>query len=804
MFDDQSFANPSKEYSPVPFWFWNDEMSDEKIVYELEEMANKSISEVIIHSRKGMTFEYLSEEWFHKIGVALLTAKKLGMRLWIYDENDWPSGYAGGRVLQKDPSFAAKCLSVEKIYPVLGKPVHIHDKAGSQLVAVIAVFQDKEFVDVTDYGKDGKEPWRSPSLCWEIFVFRMENCLHTPAYTDAPYVDLLNEKATEVFLDVTHREYKRRFPADWGKTIKGFFTDEPGFYQNYLEQAKNLNTIAWTPLFPERFKKAYGYDIRPYLPTLWQDMALSKKIRADYYEALDRFYKESYFDKIRAFLHEDGLLLIGHLHHEEKLSWLVQTEGDFFSVIDGLDYTGIDCIDRGLPRITERLCSSAADLYKKPRSMSETFGGFGWELTPKEMKKYIDLQFAQGINMLVLHALFSSIEGFRKLESPPSLFYQNDYWPHFDMISRYITRLSFALSQGKHRPKVAVYYPASAAEKLFMPLDHHDVCDIDDCLDRLTGYLLSFGIDYELVPESFLSKARIEHNRLVYEDFSFEALILPCYPDESVLPIIKEFSKEGLIYSLGKRKHDDFVSEFHFYFDEAAVIESLNKKIDKGFDGENVISYARYGKGWKLLFLVNQANEENSLSLGLDSDEAVEELNAETGEIVTLFVKGAKRNEKISLEPNAAKLLLFVSDPSFVALPLKATPGGKKVPLLFEEASFNGEKYPFVSAHKNNLHQFDGEIVLKYAFELADNFQALALHFGDIRDFATVYVNGQEAGTRLYPPFVFDIAAFAKTGCNEITLSIHNVKANAFEGKDLDAGLLGEAYVEVIERVKNS
>ncbi len=799
MFDNKSFANPLKEYSPVPFWFWNDEMKDEEIVYELKEMASKSIYEAIIHARKGLAFEYLSEEWFHKIGVALKMAEKLGMRLWIYDEDDWPSGYAGGRVLKRDPSFASKCLSVEKIYPVLGKPVYIPNKPNSDLVAVVAVFQDKEFIDITDCGRNGKEPWHSTTLCWEVFVFRMENCLHTPAYTDTPYVDLLNEKATEAFIEVTHKEYKKRFPQYWGNVIKGFFTDEPGFYQNYLEQAKNLNTIAWSKLFPERFKKAYGYDIRPYLPTLWQDMELSKKIRADYYEALDRFYKESYFDKITDFLHEDGLLLIGHLHHEEKLSWLVQTEGDFFSIIDGLDYAGTDCIDKSLPRITEKLCSSAADLLKKPRALSETFGGFGWELTPKEMKRYLDLQFAQGINMVVLHAFFSSIEGFRKMESPPSLFYQNDYWPHFDTISRYITRLSYALSQGEHRPKVALYYPAIAAEKLFTPLSHREVCDIDDCLDRLTGFLLSSGIDYELVPESFLSKAKVDHGRLIYEDFSFEALILPSSPDQSVLPIIKEFSKEGRIYSLGKKKDDNFVSEFHFYFDEANLIKSLDKQIDKGFDGENVISYVRQGTGWKLRFLVNKTDETNFISLHVQEGEVVEEANAETGEIFTLITKGQQRSEKVSFSPNEAKLFLFRTDYPAASSPFKEATNGKKVPLLLEEASFNGEKYPFVSAHKNNLHQFDGEIVLKYTFELSDNFKATALHFGDIRDYATVYINGKEAGTRLYPPFRFDIASFAKTGRNEITLSIHNVKANAFEGKDLDAGLFGEAFVEVTE-----
>ena len=173
MLDKKLFKNPPKEYAPVPFWFWNSAMKDEEIVFELEEMVKEHIYEVILHARKGLPIAYLSEEWFHRVEVTLKTAKRLGMRVWIYDEDNWPSGYASGKVLERDSSFAAKCLTVEKIYPVLGKPVIVPEKKGAELVATIAVYQDKKFIDITDYGRNGKEPWHSETLCWEVFVFRM-------------------------------------------------------------------------------------------------------------------------------------------------------------------------------------------------------------------------------------------------------------------------------------------------------------------------------------------------------------------------------------------------------------------------------------------------------------------------------------------------------------------------------------------------------------------------------------------------------------------------------------------------------
>ncbi len=791
MFDKNLFTNPAKEYPPIPFWFWNGDMNDEEIVFELEQMKQQGIDEAILHARKGLAFDYLSSTWFYKVGLALQTASKLGMRLWIYDESDWPSGYAGGKVIASDPSYSVKCLSVEKIYPVLGKPVIIEEKPGSPIVAVVAVYQDKEFTDITSYGRNGKDPWHSTTLCWEVFVFRMEECLHHPAYTDAPYVDLMNDKAVETFISFTHAEYKKRFPQYWGNVIKGFFTDEPGFYQNYLEQAKNINTIAWTPSFPERFKKAFGYDILPYLPVLWQNMPSSKKIRADYYAALDQFYRESFFDKISSYLHQDGLLLMGHLHREDKLSWLVQTEGGFFKVIDGLDYAGIDCIERTYPRVTERLCGSAADLLGKKRSMCEIFGSFGWALTPTEMKRFLDREFVQGINMIVPHAFFSSIEGFREKESPPSLFYQNDYWPHFSSLSNYISRLSYALSQGKHRPHVALYYPELLCQKLFMPLSNREICDIDDCLDRLVGTLNSSGVDFLLVNEEQLKKGTVKGGKLQVGDFSFDTLLLPSSPDESIYSLIKGFSEcGGRVVIFNKKKNADFLPHSYFYFDEEDVVKSILPILGRDFDGNNVLAYSRQGEGWKLLFLVNELDEENSLSIHVEEGQSVEELNAETGGSFKLYDKGESRTEPLVLVKGEAKLLFFCDGES-LAVKKK---GFKKLPLSFKEAIFNGTGYPKSSAHANGLVNFVGEIEIRYSFYLDERNEHVFIEFDDIKDFATLYVDGKEASTRLYPPFRFHVGTLGK-GEHEVLLKVGMVKANAIEHSDLDAGAFGEAFL---------
>lgn len=789
----EHFLTPPKEYSPVPFWFWNGNMDDGEICSQLEKMVEQGIYETIIHSRKGGTIPYLSDLWFKKISLAINKAKELGMRLWIYDEDDWPSGYAGGRVYQRNPDFAAKCLSVEKIYPVLNKPVFIKEISDKELVAVVAVYQDKEFVDITDnFLKSGKGSWEATTLSWEIFVFRMEKCLHSPAYSDEPYIDLLNKEATDTFIEVTHKAYKNHFPNDWGKTIKGFFVDEPGFYQNYFEQMKNINTIAWTRNFASYFYNVQGYDIKPYLPSLFQKMPISDKIHHDYYSVLTKLYKESFFDPIRTFLNKDGLLLIGHLHREERLEWLVQTEGNFFSTIDGLDYSGIDCIDREYPRLTERLCSSSADLLNKERALSETFGCFGYKLTPTEMKRVIDIQFAQGINMLVPHAFFYSIEGIRKQESPPSLFFQNDYWPNFRCISQYVSRLSFMLSRGKHNPKIALYYPDEYAETIFSPLNHKEIQSIDDALKRISKELLFYGIDFMLVPDSFLRKAVVNNGLLKINDFEFSSLIIPSFLPREYLSLINDFSKSGLVLSFGEEKDNSYNSIFYSYFNEKRAISYVNSKIDKGFVGKNVIFYSRTDNV-KINFFVNTSSKTNHIKIPLDKDEHLEEWDLETGKTYLLKKKKNVFFVDVFLKKNESKLLIISKEEN--NLKAKTDLPKKKRVLKPSICLFDGAEKLYYSAHQNKLFSFKGEVDLHYSFSIRKKPNKAFISFDNVHDFLFLTTNNKAIKTHLWEPFIFDISKYLKVGTNNISVKIYGCKANEIENDDRDVGLSGKTFL---------
>ena len=227
--NEREFRQPPGEYGPVPFWFWNDGLDIPSLLWQLDEMRDKGISSCIIHARKGLGPGYLSEKWFDAVGAVLNRAAQTGMRVWIYDEDNWPSGYAGGRVARENPDFAARCLTREKIYPVLGKTLTVPERPGTRLAGVVAAYENRRFVDLLDPLTGRVKEWAPQTLRWEVHVFREQTCAHRPAYSDLPYTDLLNPKAVSCFVRVTHAEYKRRFPQHWGKTLVGFFTTSRAF-----------------------------------------------------------------------------------------------------------------------------------------------------------------------------------------------------------------------------------------------------------------------------------------------------------------------------------------------------------------------------------------------------------------------------------------------------------------------------------------------------------------------------------------------------------------------------------------------
>ncbi|HOW18893.1 MAG TPA: hypothetical protein PLC79_07640, partial [Phycisphaerae bacterium] len=216
------FAAPSSRYRPAPFWSWNDRLADEELRRQVRQFKAAGYGGFFMHSRVGLETEYLSDEWFRKIDVCVAEARGAGLYAWLYDEDRWPSGFAGGWVNRRYPETRGVSLVAEEIRP----------DAIEQALAeagTLAVFACRK----GDRGAVVHVRRLAPGAGLEegetSFRFRTAACRNDNRYNGETYIDVLNPDAVGKFLLVTMEGYDRRFRGDYGRAIPGIFTDEPNF-----------------------------------------------------------------------------------------------------------------------------------------------------------------------------------------------------------------------------------------------------------------------------------------------------------------------------------------------------------------------------------------------------------------------------------------------------------------------------------------------------------------------------------------------------------------------------------------------
>ena len=204
-------SQPGAAFRSAPFWGWNDRLDPQELRRQLRDMREKGMGGAFIHSREGLETPYLSEEWMEDVEASLAEAKDQGMELWIYDEDKWPSGSAGGMVSAADrEAFTAKGLTLE-VLPAGQEPAP--DTFGIHTVGIYPARVEGNHV-VLGRGE-------------HLVVLRSEISGNSEWYNGFAPPDNLNPDAVKTFLNLTHERYRQRFGKDFGGTIKGFFTDEP-------------------------------------------------------------------------------------------------------------------------------------------------------------------------------------------------------------------------------------------------------------------------------------------------------------------------------------------------------------------------------------------------------------------------------------------------------------------------------------------------------------------------------------------------------------------------------------------------
>ncbi|MEK6570696.1 MAG: hypothetical protein AABZ61_04950, partial [Bacteroidota bacterium] len=212
-----AFTNPPAEYRPMPLWVWNDELQWSRLKEQLTQFKRLGFGGVFVHPRPGLITEYLGEEWFDLWNRSLHYCKELRMQCNIYDENSYPSGFAGGHVPSVAPEttcqYVAMSFYSEK------------DRAPANVLAAFRIQKKNgRIISVKDVKHFAPEKRRNGS---PLMVFQLRRAAASPWTGDFPYTDLTNPQTVKAFIATTHERYRKLFAKEFGKTIKASFADEP-------------------------------------------------------------------------------------------------------------------------------------------------------------------------------------------------------------------------------------------------------------------------------------------------------------------------------------------------------------------------------------------------------------------------------------------------------------------------------------------------------------------------------------------------------------------------------------------------
>ncbi|HPW18872.1 MAG TPA: hypothetical protein PLP83_10920, partial [Candidatus Aminicenantes bacterium] len=295
-----AFADPPAAYRSAPLWAWNDDMTREEIRRQLGEFKARGIGGAFIHPRPGLVTPYLSDEWFSLCAYAVEAGKELGLKIWLCDENFYPSGFAGGHVPASMPDAVRSGLRMRTFQ---GPP-----PAAALEPAPLAVLR-RTLAGLEDVTGRALPAGGDASA---YYVFDVVRQPPSPRHGGFAYADPLRKDVTEKFLDLTLNGYKRVIGAEFGRTVPGVFQDEAE-----IGPAGGRDAVNYTPALFQAFRGRWGYDLRPNLVSLFEETGAWRRVRHDFYAVLLDLFLENWAKPYYAYATENGLVFTGHYWEHE-------------------------------------------------------------------------------------------------------------------------------------------------------------------------------------------------------------------------------------------------------------------------------------------------------------------------------------------------------------------------------------------------------------------------------------------------------------------------------------------------------
>lgn len=582
MLEEEKILNPDAIYRTAPFWAWNGTMTEENIKRTVKELKKAGFGGAFVHPRPGLTNEYLSEEWFALWEIALEEARREGMKLYIYDENTYPSGYAGGHIMSQLPDCAAQSVktrifeSSEDLKRFQNDPERPEEER-RWIRLYRARREDERFFiledltetsDITVCGKN------------EVYVgIGMQRPYASVWFGGFPNTDILRPEVTKALLDCTYEEYRKRFQQDFGTVIPAVFSDEPGISPGsvWLEDPM---AFPFSRYLAAEFYRRRGYILEDHMICIPLDIEqipgkrAGSKVRFDYYCTLRELWVENFAEPIQEWCREHGIAWTGHFLDEH---WPYPWGGcspAVMSMYEYMQWPGIDMLMGHMLKengkspmlLSVKELSSVGNQLGKERLLCECYGAGGWDAGISDFKRIGDWLAIHGITFFNQHLWLQSLSGVRKQGHPQSFDPREPWWEEYGRLTTYYARLSYLLSQGRAEHKVLVLNPATSwfircpsDQKGDILWKYKELPDSDpvktyiEFLQCLNQNHVGFDLGDEFILQTH---GRVESTQFVIGESAYDCIVIPAEMQHmlsSTVRLIKAALSEGMeVFCLGK------------------------------------------------------------------------------------------------------------------------------------------------------------------------------------------------------------------------------------------------------------
>jgi hypothetical protein len=820
-----NFKAPPHEYGAIqPFASWNGpdpKEVRERIVRDFDRLAANGVFVVNLSPGRGEP-KYLSPEHMEQVKFTVQEAAKRGMRLWIQDESDYPSGFAGGNISRQYPQLGMQGMVADiRVHVVPGQTLTMPVPPDTLAIVALKTSPDQTLQGVVPIPvpsnlqlkwitpNEGSTP-NEPRYNWEV-VFVRHIYVSSPTRNfnredgtrakDALYslIDYLDPEATRAFLRITHETYRQAVGDQFGKIVLGFFGDEPDY----------SSSIPWTPKLLEEFQKGKGYDLKPYIPSFFTGRGTAgteetRRVRADYYDVWSGIFQNSFFGEQAEWCKKYNVEYLVHLNHEETMIALERSEGDYFRDNRYVEVPGIDNLNQLVPDAVHRpdgtwninnnfpkLASSAAHLFGKPKVWAEEGGGTG-----VDGKYQVDFQLVRGVTLLQIRVpvLRGGPGGGDAAAPPPAV------PPQAAMVAWYANRGGYLMAIGRPAAQVGLYHPGNS---IWMGDQ-----EADRSTTKLGWQLFEHQVDWDYFDEQSLSSVAIIENG-GFENLSgqvYRAIVVPSSTviSRTGLERFQAFAKAGgkVIFvgqTPGLVVDKTFLNakdvpdlSFATLIEPSGditprVLAALPKpdvKLDAGFPR---LTYTH--RSWQdaeMYFFFNESNQAESRMATIAGRGQAQAWDLATGEIHAISgatAEGDSVRFPLVLGPYEAKVVVVGPLPGGVAAAEPSLASGNTLAELDGDwtLDLNGKQLttPLKSWEELGTPSFAGPATYRKQFTAppAPAGKRVFLEIADVHDYARVKLNGKEMEAHAWQPYRWDITGALKAGSNDLEIQVNATPA---------------------------